>query len=111
MMLPPGVLLAAWIAERSVTTPGAGFKMSAKLLTLKTAGAKRSSKHSNAGRPKRRRSATGFPFKKLRKRCVKLRTKHLLWWTRPAEAGRFPIRDLAFPSNDREPHLRSALGE
>src|SRR5262249_18187941 len=43
MTLPPGVLLAIWMADRSVTTPGGGLRTSAKLLTLKTAGARRSS--------------------------------------------------------------------
>src|SRR5207244_1268854 len=46
----PGVLLAAWTAERRVTTPAGGLRMSARVLTLKTAGARRLSSPSSAGR-------------------------------------------------------------
>src|SRR5271163_4418618 len=56
MMLPLGsaVLLAAWMAERSVTVPAGGFRMSATLLTLNVAGTQRSSRMSTAGRQRRR---------------------------------------------------------
>ena len=47
MVFPPGVAFAAWIAERSVTTPAGGVRMSAKLFTLKTAGTRRFSNDSN----------------------------------------------------------------
>src|SRR6266403_952008 len=50
MVLPPGVLFAATTAERSVTMPGPGWRISAKLLTLKTAGARRSSRPSKRSR-------------------------------------------------------------
>ena len=50
MVLPPGVALACWMAERSVTVPAAGLRTSARLLTLKTAGTQRSSSNSKVGR-------------------------------------------------------------
>src|SRR5262245_61568210 len=78
MVLLPGVALAIAMAERRVTTPGAGFRTSARLLTLKTAGAKRSSKHSTAGRRGRCRPAVGVPFERLHNRRSELRMMHIL---------------------------------
>src|SRR5438067_2252359 len=59
------VTLTARIAERRVTTPVGGMRMSAKLLTLKTAGARRLSSSSRCkylGR-ERVRATTGFPWR------------------------------------------------
>src|SRR5579871_1403856 len=77
MVFPPGVKLAALMAERSVTTPGPGLRTSAKLLTLNTAGARRSSRCSIP-----RRARQGRPFREL------------LWSRRRALAIQYLIRLL-----------------
>src|SRR5262249_52087977 len=102
MVLPPGVRLAAWMAERRVTvlvplrapvaglTPAAMLR-SARLLTVNTAGTQRSSSDSNArrvrcrggrwggGASQRRRDAAATVRRASRRRVPRLRADRMVF--------------------------------
>src|SRR5436309_4823135 len=86
MVLPPGVALAAWMAERNVTTPAGGFRMSAKLLTLKTAGTRRSSSTSIFKRQRTFARAEDF-FPERSGPVSQFSTCRIKWWTRVRMVG------------------------
>src|SRR5262249_35743770 len=89
IVLPPGVLFAATRAERSVTMSGTGWRISAKLLTLKTAGARRSSRSSKRSR------ALGRDLTEVPRRDRKL-------WGRDCREGNQLRKDIANSLNERE---------